>query len=165
MGHCVKNDIDTHRIGSLLGEFAEVPLFLAFPFPAITKVGIVAGDTHNTTAIVENGFVVDFFRAGALPSDAGATPARGVVNAGHLRFLFEIKDHVENRVFDRKLDGFGLGEDSFDFVVEIIILSVPPEIVHHEKSPIEQVVTEGHHFIFHEDQSSRFYYVQKRVVI
>ena len=64
MGHGVKNDIDAHRIGFLLGEFAEAPFVLAFPFPAITKIGIVADDTNTTAAIVENGFVVDFSEPG-----------------------------------------------------------------------------------------------------
>ena len=68
MGHGIENDIDTHGVGFLLGEFAKIPVVVTFAFPAVSEIGIVADDTHDTTGIVEDNLVVNFVRSVALVS-------------------------------------------------------------------------------------------------
>ena len=66
--HGVENDVYTHGIGFLLGEFTKIPFVLAFAFPAVSEICIVANDTHDTAVIVEDGPVVNFVRSVALVS-------------------------------------------------------------------------------------------------
>lgn len=101
--HGVENDVDTHGIGFLLGEFTKIPFVLAFAFPAVSEICIVANDTHDTAVIVEDGPVVNFVRSVALVSYdpiASAVVADRVPDAWDLGFFIKIEDHVEDGMID-----------------------------------------------------------------
>ena len=103
MGHCIENDIDTHGVGFLLGEFAKIPFVVTFAFPAVSEIGIVTNDTHDTTRIVEDSLVVNFVRSVALVSyDAIAGPvvADRVPDARNLGLFIKIENHIKDRMID-----------------------------------------------------------------
>src|SRR5437867_11062771 len=52
--HEVENDVDAERIGAFLREFSKEVFIFTFPFPAITVVGVVGRNDHNSAFGVQD---------------------------------------------------------------------------------------------------------------
>src|SRR6185437_6966255 len=53
MGHEIENNIDAERITALFRELMEKPVVLALAFPGIAVVGIVRGNHHDASLVVQ----------------------------------------------------------------------------------------------------------------
>ena len=60
MCHRVKNDVDPEWVGALFGKFAEEIGKFLLAFPTITVVGVMAGNDHDVSFVVEDRFDMDF---------------------------------------------------------------------------------------------------------
>ena len=72
MRHGIGHDVDPHRVRLLFRELVEILFVLAFPFPAVAQVGVVADDRHHPALVVVDAQVVDRLGVCAVvfPGDA-----------------------------------------------------------------------------------------------
>ena len=111
VGHGVGHDIDPHGIGFLNRELFEVPRIFSFAFPAVTQIGIVADEYHDSACIVVDSAIVRDAGIGTraiFPKNAGLTPLPCSMNRRELRLFFEVVDAVEDFVFERYLLRFSI---------------------------------------------------------
>src|SRR5687768_3231375 len=70
VGHGVKNNIDAEGIRLFLRELTKIIFVLAFAFPAIAEVGIVANDDHHPAFVVEDSLIMRLLGVRRLPRNA-----------------------------------------------------------------------------------------------
>src|SRR5688500_15325780 len=98
MCHRVDENIYAYRIGFWLAKSFEIPRILTFAFPAIAVGGVVAADHAHAAFIIVEGAIMRFARVLTFPGDAAVAKTPRPMDAGQLRFFFEIENHVENRM-------------------------------------------------------------------
>src|SRR5207253_5380777 len=57
----VKKEVYGKGVGARLGKLVKIIFMLGFAFPAVTVVGIVRRDDHNTLAVIQPGANVHVF--------------------------------------------------------------------------------------------------------
>src|SRR5262245_14479396 len=75
MGHGVKDNVNSERVGAFFGKLVEIILVLPFAFPTVAKVGVVANHDHHPAFVVEDGAVVDLAGVRPFPGDTGVLAA------------------------------------------------------------------------------------------
>src|SRR5687767_15451041 len=97
MRHRIRHDINPHRIRLVLRELVEIPLALAFTFPAVAEVGVMADDDHHAVlryipCAVKDALEVHRLAIAAvarLPGDSLVAAPPRIVDARHLRLFLE----------------------------------------------------------------------------
>ena len=108
MGHGVSYDIDSQRVRSFFRELAEIPLVLAFTFPTVTKICVVADHHDDLVVVVQDGTVVCFTCIRTFPGNAGAATSQGPTNTRYLWFVIEWVNTVEDFMFLGQVDNFSV---------------------------------------------------------
>lgn len=163
MRHRIGNDINSHWVRFLDGKLLKVLAVLAFFFPTIAQVRVVANQYHDSTIIVFDGSIVDVSGAWSFadfPSVAVISPADG----WDLRFLFKVVDVVENFVRDWQFFDRSIWKNAFDLIVEDVVFAVAPKVVNHHEAAIETVVSQPFHFLLIEFDAAGFDHVKEWVV-
>lgn len=100
----------------------------------------MADEDHDTTVVVEDGFVmgsveilVGFANIG-FPSDSEGCAFVSGVLTGDLWLLIEGENAIENLMFQRKFNQVFLGENLFQFGGNVFEHAIAPEVIHHEKA-------------------------------
>ncbi|MFM1942415.1 MAG: hypothetical protein RI897_1397 [Verrucomicrobiota bacterium] len=142
VGHDVEEDIDSEGVGAFFGEFGEVVGVGGFFLPAVAHIGVVVDHDHDAGVVIEDGAVVGFLGIGAFPGDTGVPVAEGMADVGDLGFGLEAVEVGEDGVIEGEVDGFAIGEDAFDDVVEGVPFLFAPEVIDPEEAAGVEVIAE-----------------------
>ena len=155
MRHCVRDDIDAHREGAAFRIAAEIFDFFGLAFPTIDQVVVVAQQDHHLALVVKDPVEM---RRGVVFN----TRYRMVrvtlspeVDRDRLRFFLKVIDDVENLMVQRQFFWFAIGEDAFQLLVKVVPLFVSPELIDHQESTVEQILSQGPGFCVGENDRSR----------
>lgn len=105
----IDHDIDAHWECFFERELAVVGFLFALAFPAVSQIGIVTQDGHQSSVVVEQSAKVNLLGVGPFPSDAEirtGSQARGPqIDVWYLRLFFQVKQTVKNRMVQRSSRG------------------------------------------------------------
>src|ERR1051326_2962006 len=142
MGHQVKDDVDSEGKGALLGKFMKEIVVLAFPFPAVPVINIMAGDHHNPPLLIEHGFDVHIDTLHSVvifPGDMIILALDSLADVRSLELVLghiEVEDAMENRMIHLQLDKLALGQGPLNFTFENLPLPWAPKVIGHQNSAI-----------------------------
>ena len=124
----------------------------------------MANDGHHAALVVEDRPVMHFFGVFAFPGHAFKTAPLGNADARHLRLLLEVVHAVKYRVLQRQFDRFAVGEDAFDFVIEVVPFRFAPEVINHQEAAVLQIPSQRFDLVFGEFQTARFDHVDEGII-
>src|SRR6266511_4122151 len=133
-----------------------IPSGYAFFLPSVAEIRVMADEHHQPSFIIDDPTVVRRLAVGNFPSDPRATILEREMDVRNLRFFLQVKDAVENGMFERKLLRFSIGKHPLDHLaIKMIPVGLAPKVVHHQKTAVEQVSAERIDFVVAQDDGGR----------
>src|SRR5258708_966294 len=181
MRHGVENNINTERKRSFLRKLVKKEIVLSLAFPAVAIVAIMCGDHHDPSVFIEQGADMHLTALLGIGSPPAVTPLARMAfprdeiilasthysDARSLQLVFgniQIEDTMKNGMGHGKFDEFAFGKDSFHLPIEGLPMPFAPEIIRHEKSPIEKIFAKTGHLFVPQNQSARLDHVNPGVI-